>query len=270
MMAAEGTCTCYVTYGCYDYYGYYYDPYCNYSYMDPYYSTGDYYPAYYDSLAAQESVPHPDPGIEAKASDPSVDLVSYMYIRKDEERDTNPPGDPPKSTATLDDSYPCDRNEAGLRVLCDGDGAEAREEDYLVVGIHVAQEVPLEAEDTLVLSYAFQRDTDPDNDYVPPDELANDYVGGTDRWYVATRSPGDGWSFEAFESTGTDFAAVDTDARLILEVETAVLMVPAAEFEVPDPASRVSLFRHDGDEGRDSGDWSGFVYPPLDQPLVHP
>jgi hypothetical protein len=250
---------------CYYYYGYY-DPYCGYYYYDTYAESEAYTPVTSTQVAVQ-STPNPDPNLPAVSPDAIVAIDHYNYLARDPEAasDAKPDLD------GIDEQYPCNESRDGTLALCSADGQEfVQDEDYLVVVFELQNPLP-QADTTnfLVVSFAFDTDNDTSNNFTPPAETANDYAGGTDKWYTARYTPADGWILETFAWNGTAIESVPTNARIILEGKSAALLAPASEFATDVPGSRISLFRHTGDEGA-NGDWSGLVYPPLGAPLAGP
>ncbi len=265
LLALVALASCYYSdpaYDCYYYYGYY-DPYCNYAYYDPYTTSDMYRSVSYNEVAVEET-PNPDPMIAAVAPDSTVAVSSYTYLA----RDPSVPADDQPDLSEIDDHYPCNEAQEESLALCSENGQKfAQDEDYVVVAFELDNPLPQDdATNFFVVGFSFDADGDPSNNFTPPAETANDYFGDTDTWYAASYTPTDGWNLGAFHWNGTAIESVPTTARLILDQSSAGLLAPASEFTAEVPGSRISLFRHTGDQGA-NGDWSGLVYPPLGAPL---
>lgn len=252
-------------YDCYYYYGYY-DPYCYYPYYDPYTTSDMYRSVSYNEVAVEEA-PNPDPMIAPVSPDSTVAVSSYTYLA----RDPSVPADDPPDLSEIDDVYPCNEADEDSLALCSTDGQKFdQDDDYVVVAFELEQAMAQEdPTNFFVVAFSFDSDGDPSNNFMPPAETANDYVGQTDKWYAASYEPSTGWTMDAFHWNGTAIENVPTTARLIFERNSAGLLAPASEFATEVPGSRISLFRHTGDMGA-NGDWSGLVYPPLGAPLNGP
>jgi hypothetical protein len=251
---------------CYYHYGYYYE-FCDYEYLESFTPNYGYDPVVTQQLEPQQT-PHPDPSLASKLSDDSVSLRAYLYVRR-----TTDTGDTP-ADEILDGEYPCGLGDDRF-TLCGAPTLRARDTDYIIVAGQAQSDVPVTDDvNFLVIGWGFDRDGDPSNNYAPPDARLNDYFGQTDQWYAAAYVPGgdieDSWTLRAFrlDAMGQPIE-FETEGRVILQEDTAVLIVPADEFLVETPRNRISLFRHTGDEGEGPDrNWSGFVWPPLGAPLA--
>jgi len=117
--------------------------------------------------------------------------------------------------------------------------------------------------------FVFDADGAPGNDYQASSAYPNDFFQGSDLWYVASYDPAAGWSLDVTLARDGAFTALESDAVVLVEGDTLVLVAPAADFEVDDPAFRVTAFRHGGDWGMaDPYDWSGDAEPPVDEGLA--
>lgn len=247
---------------CYYYYGYTYGyPYCDYEYFEPYTPQNGYEPVSYREVEPQVT-PNPDPEIEPKLSDSSVSISTFIYMRRTSDTGKTP------ADEVINERYPCGLGEDALTV-CAVENLRARDTDYFVIGVQVEKPVPVDSEiDFRVVGFGFDRDNDTSNNYVPPIDREFDYFGATDRWYAGAYTPTDGWSLQAFGLLDGAPTKIESEARMILQEDTAVLIVPASEFkEGVTPGARFSYFRHAGDMGA-SSDWAGLVYPPLGDPLA--
>jgi hypothetical protein len=262
-VAVLASCYAETTNDCYYYYGYEYGyPYCDYAYSEPYTPPNGYEPAAYH-VVEPAVTPNPSPDVAAKLSDSSVLISKFLYLRR-----TSDTGDTPAADV-LNEAYPCGQGEDAL-TLCAVENVRARDTDYVIIGVQVATPVPLDGElDFLVVGFAFDADGVSTNNYEPPAAQAFDYFGGTDRWYATKYEPATGWQLQAYGLIAGAPSPIDSEARVILQEGTAVLVVPASEFSANTPGARFSFFRHRGDMGTGpDANWSGLVYPPLDKPLA--
>jgi hypothetical protein len=248
---------------CYYYYGYDYgSPYCDYEYFEPYTPQDGYEPVSYSEVPPQET-PNPSPDVDSKISDDSVSISTFLYVRR-----TKDTGDT-DADEVINERYACGLGEDAL-TLCAVDNLEARDTDYIVLGVQVVKPVEVQSDVNFrVVGFSFDSDNDITNNYQPPAAEEFDYFGGTDRWYAATYTPADGWALQAFGLIDGAPSPIESEARVILQEDTAVLIVPASEFTAATPGARFSYFRHSGDMGTGpDADWSGLVYPPLGAPLA--
>lgn len=95
------------------------------------------------------------------------------------------------------------------------------------------------------------------NNYVPPLAELNDPVKGTDKWYSLVFAPGSGWSFHLFLPGGGEAM---TAARVVLDGNALVFIIPRSEVSGPGAGFRIATFTHTGDFGV-AGDWSGDHHP---------
>ena len=95
------------------------------------------------------------------------------------------------------------------------------------------------------------------NNYVPPLTELNDPVKGTDSFYSLVYLPGDGWSFHLYLADGSEAM---TAARVVLDGNALVFVIPNSEVPGPGAGFRVTTFTHKGDFGV-GGDWSGDFHP---------
>lgn len=164
--------------------------------------------------------------------------------------------------------YPCGEGDEAYTV-CPDSPEELTAGDYVVAYQVLHAPIPL-TDDTNHYQYGFifDRDGDDANNY--SGSLPYDFFGGSDRWYEVLYTPEAGWSLKVSNVTG-DYTAeeVTSDARIIIDEAVIALVVPASEFAVPDPAYRVTAFRHTGDWGlEDPYDWNGDMSPPLREGLA--
>ena len=137
------------------------------------------------------------------------------------------------------------------------------EDDYHIVHMNTIGIIPAVSGDpTLLYQYAFVFDQDgvSTNNYVTAD---NDFFNDSDRWYELNYTNANGWRLTVKDATDGAITEIASAARVILKNNAMVLVVPASEFAVPDPAYRVSTFCHTGDFGRTppAYAWSGDLHP---------
>lgn len=148
--------------------------------------------------------------------------------------------------------------------------AALTEGEYVAFYLSVSDDIPI-ASATEFLQYAFVCDSDanPNNNYVPIPQFADDFFGGTDRWYELTYAPGSGWTFACKAvGAGNTITTVPSAARAILSGDTLVVLAPRSEFGVANPAFRATTFAHTGDFGQNPPyTWSGDPSPTVDEPL---
>jgi hypothetical protein len=248
---------------CYYYYGYSYGyPYCDYEYIEPYTPANGYEPASYAEVEPQIT-PNPSPDVEPKLSDESVQIANFLYLRRTEDTGDTSADD------VINERYPCGLGVDAL-TLCAVENIKARDTDYIIIGVQVEKPVEIDSEvDFLVVGFGFDSDNETTNNYVPPAAREFDYFGGTDRWYAAAYTPADGWKLQTYGLIDGAPSTIESEARVILQADTAVLLVPASEFNADVPGARFSLFRHHGDMGMGpDAYWSGLVHPPLGEPLA--
>lgn len=134
------------------------------------------------------------------------------------------------------------------------------EGEYITFWMSVSDDIPLSAT-TELFQYAFVCDSDanPANNYVPSPAFPDDFFGGTDRWYELNYAPSSGWALTCKAvGAGNVISTVASGARAILSGDTIVMVVPRAEFVVPNPPFRASTFAHLGDFGQSAPfTWSG-------------
>ena len=94
-------------------------------------------------------------------------------------------------------------------------------------------------------------------------------LSDSDRWYEATYSPSEGWKLKVTDARNNNFTEIASAARVIISENAFVLVVPASEFSVAEPAYRVTAFCHEGDFGLNPGSfWSADVEPPVAEGLA--
>lgn len=178
-------------------------------------------------------------------------------------------GDLPSKVAPLDDAaFPCGPGPNGFTVCAEVPSADPGG-DLLVVGAAYADDVQL-ADPQYRYQYGFVFDQDgfAGNDYVASPQFAGDYYQGTDKWYSLEYTPGVGWKLKVTDARNGGFVAVASAARAIIQGNSIVLAVPAAEFSVAAPAFRTTSFRHTGDYGQNPPhDWLADYFPVPGDPL---
>jgi hypothetical protein len=182
------------------------------------------------------------------------------------------------STTGTPPAFPCGAGPNGFTVCPTVPALLPAEEDYLFVWLATDGTIPL-ASPTRHLQYGFVFDADgiSANDYVPPPAFANDFYGGTDRWYSVEYDPVGGWRLLVTDARSDAFAVAPTGivtgipsaARAIIVDNAIGLFVPRSEFAVDFPAYRVTAFEHGGDFGiPPPNDWSGDLSPTVAEGLA--
>lgn len=176
------------------------------------------------------------------------------------------PGKPAAAPLATDDDYPCGESD-GRIVLC-AQATPFPAGDRLTLAAAMTGAIPL-ADPMHHYQYGFVFDSDdqPANNYQAPPAFPNDFFHATDRWYVAVYSPETGWAIEVSNASDT-ITPIASDARIVIEGSTMMLIVPAAELGVAAPPYRVTAFAHLGDFGLDPPHvWSADVEPAVALPL---
>jgi len=142
--------------------------------------------------------------------------------------------------------------------------------EYAAFWLSTQAPIPL-ADPSKLYQYAFvmDSDTNPANNYVPSPAFADDFFGGTDRWYELSYSPANGWVLRCkVVGPGNTITTVASGARAILNGDTFVLFVPRSEFVVAHPPFRATTFCHNGDFGQNPPyEWSGDPTPTVAEGL---
>jgi hypothetical protein len=251
-------------YSCYDYYGYNYY-YCNSYIYDPFYSGYGYSTAYYGLLAPDEYA-QADTTQAERTPEANVNVEHLIYIAR-----TSEPTEDDLTPADFEQAYPCGQGDEALTVCADEDAAPDAS-DRIVIMFKTEGLIPLEDPvNHFILGFAFDADNDLSNNFVPEAAEAGDYFGHTDKWYKTTYTPSEGWKLEVLDASGATPVLVASHARLVIVENVVGIVIPVGEFAVPNPALRISVFRHSGDFGLGPDhDWSGLVYPKPGNPLIKP
>lgn len=169
------------------------------------------------------------------------------------------------SQSRIESAYPCGDGPNG-RTLC-ASGGLFPEGEVVMVAMIAQTAIPL-ADPTHHHQYAFvfDADGDPDNNYEASPDFPDDFFQGTDLWYQAMYSPAAGWSLQAVSARGGEIAAVPSAARIVIDGDTMVALVPASELGDQEcPEHRMTAFTHLGDWGmEDPHVWMGDAEPPVD------
>ena len=250
---------------CYDYYCGYDCDYCDYYYYDPYYPYYGYFPIYYITVPPTQYA-HPNLSLPERSAEAVINVQNLFYVAKT--------GSATKSVLTpvdFEKHYPCGQGNDAVTVCAD-ENAGSDANDRLMIMYKTEEPLPVDdPTNHFVIGFAFDADGVQNNNFVPKPELAGDYFGRTDKWYIATYGPGSGWKLEVFDASGSKPVAVASHARLVIHQKVVSIVIPASEFSVSNPAVRISLFRHTGDFGQGfDNDWSGLVYPKPGEPLIKP
>jgi hypothetical protein len=167
---------------------------------------------------------------------------------------------------TIDEEFPCGDGPRGYTICASQDPFPA--DDMFVVAAITEDEIPLmDAEWLKELSFVFDADGDPNNNYVAAPAYPNDFFQDTDRWYVA-RWDGASWVLAVSTAIDSNIQAAASDARVVIAGNTVMALIPASEFATACPDWRVTTFAHKGDYGiNPPHDWSGAIEPPVDMGL---
>jgi hypothetical protein len=158
--------------------------------------------------------------------------------------------------------FPCGSGPNGL-TLCENVAPVPQDRSYTFYGVYADAIPQADPVNHYQYGFVFDQDGNPANNYVAPPAYPNDFFHGTDRWYVATYTPGGGWVLEVSDATGGVPVPLASNARVIIVDNVMSLTVPEGEFAVPYPPVRWTAFRHTGDWGVPSGNWDGSVWPPV-------
>lgn len=169
--------------------------------------------------------------------------------------------------ASVDEDFPCGTS-GGRTVLC-GSQSVFPPGEYVTAAIVTVGAIPLaDAERLHQYGFVFDADGDASNNYQASSQFPNDFFDNTDRWYVASYSPADGWSLQVSDASGGSISSATSAARIIIEGQTMRLIVPATEFAISCPDYRMTAFTHTGDYGiNPPHDWSADVEPAVALPL---
>ena len=163
----------------------------------------------------------------------------------------------------------CGEGALGL-TLCPAGAGPMPAGDYVLALNVTLGKIPLEdSESWYQYGFVFDADGEEANNYQATEAFPNDFFQGTDRWYAAGCDPAAGWQLQVTDASGEWPQEAPTNARIVIAGSTMVLVVPGAEFEVPEPDFRVTAFQHAGDWGTTPPhDWSGDVEPPMSSGLA--
>jgi hypothetical protein len=141
------------------------------------------------------------------------------------------------------------------------------EGDYFIVTMNTAGLIPLSSPGNVYqFAFVFDEDGLPENNYTTSD---NDFFNDTDRWYEVLYDQASGWTLKVSNASNSAITETSSSARVILSANAMVLVVPRAEFSVPEPSFRVTAFCHTGDFGfPEPHNWSGDLEPPVAQGLM--
>ena len=163
--------------------------------------------------------------------------------------------------------FPCGDGPNGYTVCPDVAAALPEGETWLILSHIFDADVPLaDPANYYQYGFVFDADGDPDNNYVPLAQFANDFYQGTDLWYSVEYSPAGGWNLIVTDARNNTFSSVASAARAIISGNTIVLAVPYSEFSAETVWFRLTSFRHSGDYGQNPPyDWSSDYHPRLDE-----
>lgn len=169
---------------------------------------------------------------------------------------------------------PCGQVGPNGLVLCPPMENQRQPGEWVILSQVLDADVPLnDPENFFQYGFVFDVNNNAADNWAPLPEFQNDFFQDTDRWYVVSYNPVDGWMLDVTVVTdpATNFTAADSSAAFALIDENAItLFAPASEFAVENPGYRLTSFRHTGDFGQNPPfDWSGDFWPDIAEPL-HP
>ncbi len=166
-----------------------------------------------------------------------------------------------------DPLFPCGDGPNGYTVCPDISATLPEDAKWQLLAQIFDADVPLnDAANYYQFGFVFDADGNPDNNYVPLAQYANDYYQGTDLWYSVEYSPSGGWHLVVTDARNNAFTAIASAARAIILGNTIALVVPHSEFSATEVWFRLTSFRHSGDYGQNPPyDWSSDYHPMLDE-----
>ena len=169
---------------------------------------------------------------------------------------------------------PCGQTGPNGLVLCPPMEDPRTAGEWIILSQVFDADVPLsDPGDLFQYGFVFDANNLAADNWVPVPAFRNDYFQDTDRWYVASYNPVDGWMLDVTVVTdpATNSTEADSSAAFVLINEnTITLFAPISEFAVENPGYRLTSFRHTGDFGQKPPfDWSGDYWPDIEEPL-HP
>jgi cysteine-rich repeat protein len=180
----------------------------------------------------------------------------------------------PEAGVSILDSLECGRSVGTRLLVCPpaspppgggGGGAGIPAGDYAALFAVLEGPVPPAGSTHCEYAFVFDSDGDPANNYVAAPMYPNDFFQGTDRWYVARHTPAGTWSLVATDTRDGSPGAFATGARIVVQDDTVMALIPLGELFVSGPPTRVTAFCHDGGYGIDGGYWAGDLEPPVDE-----
>ena len=174
----------------------------------------------------------------------------------------------PRDIAPGVDPFPCGADEDAITICATDEPMPVG--SYIVVGGTLQDPVPrADPELSHQLGFVFDADGDPSNNYVPDPQFPNDFFQDTDRWFVATYAPDDGWSMEVSDARDGSVVAIPSRARIVIGESTILALIPADEIEAECAGYRLTTFTHRGDFGLEPPHlWAGDAENPVDEPLL--
>jgi len=161
--------------------------------------------------------------------------------------------------------FPCGDGSYGL-TMCPEDAVQETGSYYLLTA-EFADDVPhADADYSYQIGFVFDSDGDPSNNYQPAPSWPADFFKDTDRWYVAGYAPGSGWTMSVSNASSSTPAA--SGARIIMNGNAVVLVLPASEIPSSQASFRITAFRHDGSYGMSGGFWNADLSTAVDLPML--
>lgn len=171
------------------------------------------------------------------------------------------------TTDTLEAEFACGK-QGSRNVLC-ASSAPPPAGDWVVVSTILTG--PLALDDTSLshqYAFVFDEDGDPSNDYLAPAAYPYDFFDGTDRWYQIAITAGGAPSLIVQSAKNGNVQPYASNARVVLEDNLVMALIPLSEFAVPCPEYRTTTFAHHGDYGLNPPYfWGGDTEPTIDDGL---
>lgn len=159
----------------------------------------------------------------------------------------------------------------GVLTVCPDDVGQMEAGDVVIVAAVMNADLPTAgASRDYTYAAVFDSDADPANNWQYQGDFDWDFFRDTDRWYQVQFDAASGaWSMDVVDLAAT--GAVSSAARVLIDGDTIIWVIPASEFAAETPLVRVSAFRHDGTFAPQAsgGDVSGENPTEPPRPVVH-
>jgi len=138
---------------------------------------------------------------------------------------------------------------------------------YYLLAAEFVDDMPhADANYSYQIGFVFDSDDDPSNNYQPAPSWPADFFKDTDRWYVAEYAPGGEWTISVSNAGSSTLAA--SGARIIMNGNAVVLVLPASEIPSSQASFRITAFRHDGSYGLSGGFWNADLSTAVGLPML--